>query len=75
MNILENSLILEKIYEFSDLNTKKQLEKYAQKEHYATCDSLMIDTIKLYQGRHKSDAPIPCFLCMWQVNLINLSLT
>ena len=67
MNILTNSLILEKIYDFSDLKSKEQLEKYAKKEYYATCDSLMIDTIKHFQGKNKSKLPIPCFLCMWQV--------
>ena len=67
MNILTNSLILEKIYEFSDLKSKEQLEKYAKKEYYATCDSLMIDTIKHFQGKNKNNLPLPCFLCMWQV--------
>lgn len=66
MNILDNSLILEKIYSFSDLDTKKNLEKYAQKIKIASCDSMPIMTIKHFQNKNSSFGRFPCVWCMWQ---------
>ena len=69
MNILNNSLILEKIYSFSDLNTKKNLEKYAEKVKIASCDSMAILTIKNFQKKNSSFGRFPCVWCMWQEKL------
>ena len=66
MSLLDNSLILERIYALSNFETKKNLEKYATKVEFATCDSQPIKTIQLYQRRNSSNEPIPCFWCMWQ---------
>ena len=66
MNLLEQSIVLEKVYDFSDLETKKNLVKYAQKHEFINCDNSMLKIINLVQNRNSTKKPIPGFLCMWQ---------
>lgn len=66
MNLLDNSIILEKIYAFSNLETKKNLEKYAEKVEFATTEKTPVATIQKYQKRNSSNGKFPCVWCMWQ---------
>ena len=70
MNLLEQTIVLEKIYNFSDLETKKNIVKYAQKYEFINCDNSLLRIINLVQNRNSTKNSIPCFLCMWQ-DLLN----
>ena len=66
MNLLEQSIILEKVYEFSDLETKKNLVEYAKKHEFINCDGSMLKIINIVRSRNSTKDPLPCFICMWQ---------
>ena len=67
MNLLDIPCILEKIYSNSDIETKRNLIKYAEKMSIGNSNDQPLQTIKMIMKRNSTVEALPCVLCMFEV--------